>query len=75
MSCRFKRRDVLGLLTGLIFYWTTFSSAASVVSGTNLINVDFTSHLSPGVLVKTGPAAVGDKADDYWNVYSRNVTS
>src|SRR5678815_3630663 len=56
--------------------------AATVLLGTflishalPLINVDYTAHLNPFLFSKTGTAVVGNNASDYWNVYSRDVTS
>src|SRR5438067_13481041 len=40
-----------------------------------LIDINYTAHLNPTFSVKTGPAAIGVAADDYWNVYSRDVSS
>lgn len=49
-------------------------SLASVVGG-KLLDIDFTAHLNPVFSTKTGPAAVGVDASDFWNVYSRDTTS
>ena len=40
-----------------------------------LLNVNFTADKNPASHVKSGPAAVGFQADDYWNVYSRDASS
>ena len=37
-----------------------------------LINVDFSGHQNPSVRAKLGPAAVGQTAEDIWNLYSRD---
>jgi fibronectin type 3 domain-containing protein len=42
----------------------------------NLINIDFTAHLNPGSGGdKVGSAAIGETANDFWNIYSRDVSS
>ena len=40
-----------------------------------LLNVNFTADKNPAFQVKSGPAAVGLQASDYWNVYSRDASS
>jgi hypothetical protein len=40
-----------------------------------LLNVDFTAHLNPAFGRKAGPAAAGHDSNDFWNVYSRDVSS
>jgi hypothetical protein len=37
-----------------------------------LWNIDFSGHTNPSVRRKSGPAAVGVGADDFWNLYSRD---
>lgn len=37
-----------------------------------LINVDFSSDRNAAVLRKTGPAAIGNSDEDFWNLYSRD---
>jgi hypothetical protein len=39
-----------------------------------VLNVDYTAHLNPNFRTKTGPAAIGVSSNDFWNVYSRDVT-
>src|SRR5215831_8543719 len=40
-----------------------------------LLNVQFDAHLAPGFVLKRGPAAVGQSTNDYWNLYSRDLSS
>lgn len=47
---------------------------AARLSG-KLMDIDYTAHLNPAFTVKTGPAAVGVAANDFWNVYSRDTSS
>lgn len=47
---------------------------ATRVSG-RLMDIDYTAHRNAAFGVKTGPAAVGRATDDFWNVYSRDVSS
>jgi len=53
------------------------AALAVVESTTNyLLNVNFGSHLTPGLdAQKTGLAAVGQSANDFWNFYSRDAIS
>jgi hypothetical protein len=52
-------------------------AAAHIISAqaVTLINVDYTAHLNPNLSMKTGPAVVGNSPTDYWNIYSRDVSS
>jgi hypothetical protein len=56
----------------LIF--ASFIQSNSVSAATSeLFNVNFGAHLNPGLNgVKTGMAATGQSASDYWNIYSRD---
>ena len=66
---------VMGLVLVLVLVTADLlaagSGASSNVPDRKLLNIDFTAepHL------KTGPAAVGQTPNDYWNVYSRDVDS
>jgi hypothetical protein len=40
-----------------------------------LIDINYTAHLNTNFSIKTGPAAIGIAANDFWNVYSRDVSS
>ena len=51
------------------------SVATSSATPAALLNIDFTAHLNPNFNVKRGPAAIGQGASDYWNIYSRDVDS
>ena len=57
---------------------TSAEAALAVVESTTnyLLNVTFGSHLTPGLdAQKTGVAAVGQSANDFWNFYSRDAIS
>ncbi len=58
-----------------IFATLLLSASFTAAKATDLINIDYTAHLNPNFSVKTGPAAVGLSPADYWNVYSRDVSS
>lgn len=51
------------------------ASCLVVSEADSLINIDYTAHLNPNFSVKTGPAVIGKSPSDFWNVYSRDVSS
>jgi hypothetical protein len=54
---------------------STLACGVAASNADALINVDYTAHLNQNFSVKTGPAVVGNSPSDFWNVYSRDVSS
>ncbi|MDX1953336.1 MAG: LamG-like jellyroll fold domain-containing protein [Verrucomicrobiota bacterium] len=57
------------LLAGLLYAFSGLLYADSY------LNLDLTGHLNPFVHSKTGMAAVGAGSNDFWNVYSRDISA